>query len=440
MIHAGSFLVLQKGRWTMTTKMLPRTFLTGLMFLAPLAPAALGQQYAPAPGMLPAPPVMAAPSQAAPQYTEDQVEQLLAPIALYPDPLLAQVLPASTYPLEIASAAQWLATNPNPGDASLAGLPWEPSVVALIHYPPVLQYLSANLDWTQALGAAFLNQQADVLNAIQVLRARAMAAGVLASTPQQQVAETGNDIYIEPVDPQVIYVPEYDPQWLYAGWVGGPGFGGLRFGLGFHIGAWLDNDFDWGHHWIAAGAGWNHGWREGDRGPRIEHPLVTRPWAHNPAKPGPVLLREPAREPVRDERRGYAVPAAGHPELRVPEVRLPEHAARPVPVVRPEPVREQHPAAVAPARVQPASEVFNSGQSRAQVERAAQRGNESRAAAQPHPQPAAPPPARPSYSPPSGGGSGGSGGPGGPGGGGSSAFSGGGGQAASARGNQSMRH
>jgi Protein of unknown function (DUF3300) len=157
-----------------------------------------------------------------------QLDQLVAPIALYSDPLLAQVLMASTYPLEIVQADRWGKANKSlKGDALTAALDkqdWDASVKQLVSTPTVLAMMNDKLDWTQALGDAVLAQQADVMDAIQRLRAKAQANGKLETTKQQKVTvkqEQGTStpiIEIEPVSPEVVYVPYYDPAVVYGAW------------------------------------------------------------------------------------------------------------------------------------------------------------------------------------------------------------------------------
>jgi hypothetical protein len=264
------------------------------------------------------PPVMATPQIVAP-LTAQQIDQLVAPIALYPDPLLAQVLPASTYPQQVALAAQWLQYNPNPSEILIDMQTWDASIKALVHYPTVLANMNANLQWTEALGVAFLNQQAEVMQAIQQLRAQAIAAGTLQSTPQQQVISQNGTIWIEPANPQVIYVPQYDPSLVYSrqpGYFPGPY---VTFGFGFSIGNWLNNDCDWRNNWIAAGDGWQQHWRRGDRGQWVR----TRPenrgndrrfgpaqsipqrWTRNASQPLPALPPEIARRGAMRQYRGW---------------------------------------------------------------------------------------------------------------------------------------
>lgn len=210
-----------------------------------------------------------APTQeATPKIPNDQLDSLVAPIALYPDPLVAQILAASTYPLEIIELEQWLKRNPNLKDQALADAvakqPWDPSIQAMAVFPDVVTRLSANVAWTTNLGNAFLAQQQDVMDAIQRMRAKAQSKGALETTAQQRVetqpAEGGQEaILIEPANEQYIYVPSYDPAivygppiypypaWYYPGYVPGAG---LAFGTGIILGAaWANNwgNCNWGH-------------------------------------------------------------------------------------------------------------------------------------------------------------------------------------------------
>ena len=153
-----------------------------------------------------------------------QLDQLVAPIALYPDSLVAQILMAATYPLEIVEADRWLRIPANAAlkaDALTAALqrqPWDPSIKSLAAFPQVLHILNKDLEWTERLGEAFLAQQDDVMDAIQRLRQRAQAAGKLASTAQQIVSTEGEEITIEPPGPEVVYVPAYNPWCIYGSW------------------------------------------------------------------------------------------------------------------------------------------------------------------------------------------------------------------------------
>ena len=149
----------------------------------------------------------------APLLTADQLDQLLGPIALYPDSLIALILPASTVPSDIVLAERYQSAKGDP--ARIPNQSWSDSVKALTRYPTVLQWLNQNLDWTTQLGTAFISQPANVMDVIQQLRARVKAAGHLVSTTQQQVLVDGGDIYIQPADPQTIYVPQYDSDTIY---------------------------------------------------------------------------------------------------------------------------------------------------------------------------------------------------------------------------------
>src|SRR5580765_21559 len=153
----------------------------------------------------------------------DQLDSLVAPIALYPDPLLAQVLAASTYPLELIQLQQWITKNKNLKDKALADAvakqPWDPSVQALAALPDVVNRLANDIQWTTDLGNAFLAQQNDLMNAVQRMRQKAKANGNLQTTEQQrvetQVIESKSVIVVEPASPEVVYVPSYNPTVVY---------------------------------------------------------------------------------------------------------------------------------------------------------------------------------------------------------------------------------
>ena len=189
----------------------------------------------------------------------EQMDNLLAPIALYPDPLLAQVLPASTFVDQIDQAARWLRSNNN-NPAKIDSQKWDVSVKSVGHYPQVVYMMSDKLDWTTALGQAYVNQSTDVLTSVQRLRARAKAAGYLVTTPQQTVIVEKEVIKVVPAQPQVIYVPTYNPQVVYVQ-PSGPSTGtvvaaaAISFGVGLAIGAWLNNDCNWHTHTV-----YYHGW------------------------------------------------------------------------------------------------------------------------------------------------------------------------------------
>src|SRR5208282_5822556 len=131
----------------------------------------------------------------------------------YPDPLIAEILPASTFPSEIVMADRYVSEGSDPNEIPSQG--WDPSVQALAHYANVLKWMDDNMPWTTQLGQAFQNQQADVMNAVQQLRSQAQNLGNLPTTPQESVATDDGDIEIDPVDPDQMYVPTYDPDTIY---------------------------------------------------------------------------------------------------------------------------------------------------------------------------------------------------------------------------------
>ncbi|MCG6876363.1 MAG: DUF3300 domain-containing protein [Betaproteobacteria bacterium] len=162
----------------------------------------------------------AAQSQSA--YTQPELDRMLAPIALYPDPLLSQILMAATYPIEVVEAARWSRANPSLRDddavRKVEEKDWDPSVKSLVAFPNVLARMDENLDWTRDLGDAFLAQEPQVMDTVQKLRQRARAAGTLASDARIRVLDEGRTIVVQPVDPRVVYVPYYDPRLAYGTW------------------------------------------------------------------------------------------------------------------------------------------------------------------------------------------------------------------------------
>jgi Protein of unknown function (DUF3300) len=196
-----------------------------------------------------------------------ELQQLVAPIALYPDALVAQILAASTYPTEIVEADRWMQRHSNLKGEDLAKevdkQNWDPSVKALAQFPSVLENMDKNLSWTSSLGEAYASEPEDVTNAVQEMRQQAQKAGHLSSNEQERVTTQGDTITIEPADPEVVYVPAYDP-WLvygapliaYPGWYPVPGIFwggvGLSFGLGFGVGYFGGFGWGWGH--------WGYDW------------------------------------------------------------------------------------------------------------------------------------------------------------------------------------
>ncbi|HXP77613.1 MAG TPA: DUF3300 domain-containing protein [Stellaceae bacterium] len=293
--------------------------------IALTAPAALQAQYAPPPPNQPPPPPdqsqvapppnQPAPAQAAAVYDQGQLDQLLAPIALYPDQLLGQILMASTYPLEVVEAARWLQ---EPNNAVLGGealaqavdqQDWDPSVKSLVPFPSVLQMMNDQLQWTQRLGDAFLAQQADVMESVQRLRHEALNNGRLQSTPQMIVGTDGPDIVIQPADPNMVYVPYYDPSAVYGAWaypddppyyfapppgyVYGPVVAGIGFGVGYGVFGpfWGWDDFDWRRHRVHID---RDRFREMDRLHRETMDGDT--WQHDPEHRRGVAYRDPASQ------------------------------------------------------------------------------------------------------------------------------------------------
>jgi hypothetical protein len=222
-----------------------------------------------APAQVPAP---SQPIQAEAQFTPAQLDQLLAPIALYPDPLLAQILMSATYPLEVVEADRWIRDPQNAAlkadqlTTAVEKQSWDPSIKSLAPFPQILSMMDNNLDWTERLGEAFLADQSAVMDSTQRLRQRAETAGKLRSTSQQIVATEGQTITIEPPNPEIVYVPIYDPTVVYGVWpypmfwpyyfpgvfdgvfVDGFGFG--WFGIGIVEPLWGWHRWDWRHHGI----------------------------------------------------------------------------------------------------------------------------------------------------------------------------------------------
>jgi hypothetical protein len=206
-----------------------------------------------------------------PVLSGNELDGLVAPIALYPDPLISQILVAATYPLEVVEAYQWVQRNPGLSGPALTQAAqeqnWDPSVQALVMFPDVLRRLNEDVNWTTSLGNAFLNQQADVMGAVQRMRLSAEQSGRLASTPQQQVINTTNAgqpvVEIVPANPEVIYVPVYDPAWVwgpaayypYPNWYYPRARSGVFFNVGISVGGFFGRGWGgWG------GYGWHPEW------------------------------------------------------------------------------------------------------------------------------------------------------------------------------------
>jgi hypothetical protein len=226
--------------------------------------AAVQGQSTPAPAtQAAATPEAAATPQAAAAFSKEQLEQIVAPIALHPDPLIAQMLMAATYPLEIVEAGRWLKANPGLKDKALEEAlktqDWDASVKSLCGFPDVLKQMDDNLDWTQDLGDAFLAQKTELMDTIQRMRGKAYDSGNLKTTEQQVVTQQPDKIIVvQPADPEVIYVPTYSPTVVYGGWSYPTyyyppmyypppyGYGAMAFTVGVMWGAAIWGGCNWG--------------------------------------------------------------------------------------------------------------------------------------------------------------------------------------------------
>jgi hypothetical protein len=255
-------------------------------------------------------------------YTEEDLDQMLAPVALYPDELLSQVLMAATYPLEVVQAARWSRAHPEAqGEDAVAavdGEDWDPSVKSLTAFPNVLGMMSEQLDWTQRLGEAFLAQESDITRSVQKLRRAAYDEGNLASSDEMVVTRDGGDIALDSPSPESVYVPYYDPRQVYGAWwwpnaapvywapwpgyyVGGYGFAWsvpIVVGSNFFFG-----DFDWRRHHVRL-----HDTRPFYFHGRDHRPIFVRnnQWRHDPYHRRDVPYRNPLA------RRDFTSPSAGN--------------------------------------------------------------------------------------------------------------------------------
>lgn len=318
----------------------------------------------PPPGSPPAPP----PSEQAAPFSQPELDQMLAPIALYPDPLLSQILMAATYPLEIVEAARWVNANPGlQGDEAVRAVeeqPWDPSVKSLVAFPQILAQMDQRLDWTQRLGNAFLAQQPQVMDTIQTLRRKAQSAGNLRSSDQMRIEDQDGGIALEPVNPQVAYVPYYDPLIVYGPWwwpsyppvywPAWPGYyigPGIAYGFAWGVGVAISAGFfygamDWHHHRVDVARVNNYYYRPG----RVN--VAPGPWQHDaqhrhgvPYRGASVQQRysHTVAPPVtgsRSEFRGHVPPTFGRsaqPAVTVPSApaaRPQERAVAPRPAPR----------------------------------------------------------------------------------------------------------
>jgi hypothetical protein len=373
--------------------------------------------------ILPTPP----PAPSGELLSSSDLDRLLGPIALYPDPLIAQILPAATLPSQIVVADRFVNGG---GDPNLIDeQPWDPSVKALARYPSLLKWMDDNLNWTTALGQAFLSQQQDVMDSIQRLRAQAQALGNLQTTPQANVIVEDGAIEILPSNPQMIYVPVYQPDVVFYQRAYGDPF--ISFGGGYPVGLWLNHDMDWhNHHLIVWGrhlprpADWWYR-RPGVRPPMdvgrvpVWHPR-TRPippardldrgwgWAVHPpqeawrgVEPGPAQP-PPRRDVTPPPRRENPPPPRETPPPRrenpPPVATTPPRRESAAPPVRPPAPGNVRPGQPAPAR--PATGALIGVQSSRDTHQFSSRGQESRQATSPPVAPPAPhPTSPPSHSP-----------------------------------------
>lgn len=306
------------------------------------------------------------PPPSSPVFTQQELDQMLAPIALYPDALLSQVLMASTYPLEVVEAARWSKANPGlKGDDAVQAVQefnWDPSVKSLVAFPQVLATMDEKLDWMERLGEAFLEQQSQVMETVQNLRQRAYAGGKLASTDQLTVRPEGETIVVEPVNPAMVYVPYYDPTVVYGSWwwpayppvywdpwpgyYGSPGFGpgfawgpGINLSVGFFFGG-----CDWHRRKVHVVNVHNYYYRRAHAG---HGPVAPHVWEHDPAHRGGVPYREArlrqkygragASPEVRRDFRGFD-PTSSR-DRAVPAIRPDERTAGVRPSTGPLPAR-----------------------------------------------------------------------------------------------------
>ncbi|HMK43610.1 MAG TPA: DUF3300 domain-containing protein [Dissulfurispiraceae bacterium] len=346
------------------------------------------------------------------QFSRGQLAQMLAPIALYPDSLLSQILMASTYPLDIVEADRWVRANPNLRgsalDDALMDMTWDVSVKSLCHYPAVLAEMSKNLDRTSKLGDAFLGQQDEVMDAVQELRRKANAQGNLRYSDKERIVYDGDTIIIEPASPDIVYVPAYDPNLIYGPWwypayppylwsYPWYPFGGIiAFGSGFFVGiavaswSWCN----WHTHHVHVNFNKTAAFN------RMGGSVVVSPgqtWRHDPVHRRGVAYRNPATS----QRFGQPLPRAGEPRRDIrgferppfSEPRRDVERIAPGTTTRPAPVPQRNmggqgvdvrPPAPGGAPVQPAFQggrrdtIFNNVGNGSRERMAGERGRESR--------------------------------------------------------------
>lgn len=271
----------------------------------PPPPPPPAENQAPPPGQAPEGPPPA-------PLTHEQLDQLVSRIALYPDSLLAQILTASTYSNDIPAAAQWADEHANLRGDALSGamqqdnLQWDPSVMALLPFPSVLDMMAQDQDWTQQLGDAVLAQRGDVMDAVQRMRRQAQRYGYLRTNPYDTVVDSGGYVQIEPVNPAYVYVPTYNPAIVFAaprpGFVigGAVGFGpAVVIGAGFYPFGWAHPYFGWRDHAIFFD---NHAWGRSWGNRRY----YVHPYAHPYARrSGPMVEHHEVHPRGNNERGGH---------------------------------------------------------------------------------------------------------------------------------------
>lgn len=304
-----------KSYWQpLKTAMKPRSILLlafgGLLGAFPSSAQTLGPQLAAgdttvlAPESTPA--VVGGATAPAVRLTPEQLDQLLGPIALYPDALIALILPSATVSSDVVLAARYLAGEGN-APAEIENQAWDDSVKALAHYPSLVKWLDQNLAWTKQVGEAFIDQPAEVMKSIQRLRAAARAAGTLVDTPEQQVVAQAETISIVPTQPDVIYVPYYDPQIVYVrrpNYSYYPGGSYFSFSAGYPVGFWLGYNLDWRQRriWIVDRHQRERYWHDQHDWRRPSFPtsvVVNRDSIRRPWTPNPVAVRPPTQPIVR---------------------------------------------------------------------------------------------------------------------------------------------
>jgi hypothetical protein len=329
-----------------------------------------------------------------------ELDQLLGPVALYPDPLLAQIMPAATMPSQIVLADRYVG---NGGDVNqIDQQPWDDSVKALARYPGMLKWMDDNLEWTTELGQAFINQQADVMDSVQRLRAQAQGLGNLESNPQQEVIADNGDIDIVPANPDVIYVPVYQPEVIFVERCPSPGFF-MSFGYGFAIGWWLNHDCDWHNHHVIIWPRdhprppdwWHH---PPGRGGRPGGDTIPAPGHHDAGNLNTTVWHprnRPAGTTMNRSDRGWNVPET---HTRIPRVirptptpveprGTPTQITRPTQIIRPpEPIQRMAPA----PRERPAGGALIGVQNARETREFSNRGGESRQMIAPAARPSTP--------------------------------------------------